>query len=99
MSIVLNMFVFVKVLFDPINPDKDTLSTRNLSRKERLDNEFWLLNRLASVMSKANFNELDRETIEKAMKEHEAYEGVLVSVFAKSHAVLRNTLMVFNNFK
>ena len=70
----------LQALFDPINPDKETLATRNLTRKERLDNEFWLLNGLASIMSKANFHELNRETIDKAMSEHQAHEGVLVSV-------------------
>ena len=70
----------LQALFDPINPDKETLATRNLTRKERLDNEFWLLNGLASIMHKANFHELNRETIDKAMREHQAHEGVLVSV-------------------
>ena len=66
-------------LFDPINPDKDTITTRKWNRRERLDNEFWLLNKLDTVMSKANFNELSSATVEKALSEHASREGVMVS--------------------
>ena len=67
------------MMFDPINPDKDTISTRQWSRRERLDNEFWLLQSLEDVMQKANFHELSRPTVLGALEEHQAREGVRVS--------------------
>lgn len=66
-------------LFDPINPDKDTVKTRAWTRRERLDNEFWLIQKLAAIMEKANFQELPRSQVEKALAEHAAGEGVMVS--------------------
>lgn len=65
-------------LFDPINPDKDTIATRQWNRRERLDNEFWLMQNLSHVMEKANFHELNKAVIERALKEHQSTEGVLV---------------------
>jgi hypothetical protein len=67
-------------LFDPINPDKDTIQTRKWTRREKLDNEFWLLQRLEDIMEKANFHELSETTIRKAMDEHDVSEGVRVCI-------------------
>jgi hypothetical protein len=67
-------------LFDPINPDKDTIQTRKWTRREKLDNEFWLLQRLEDIMEKANFHELSEATIRKAMDEHDVSEGVRVCI-------------------
>ena len=69
----------MQAFFDPINPDKDTMATRQVTRKERLDCEFALLQKLAHVLMKANFRELSRESVEGAMKEHRVPEGVMVS--------------------
>ncbi len=65
-------------MFDPLNPDKDTIQTRQWTRRERLDNEFWLVQMLQDIMEKANFHELSKNTVTKALKEHEAREGVRV---------------------
>ena len=65
-------------MFEPINPDKDTVSTRQVNKREKLDNEFWLLQKLAGVMERANFHELPRAFIEEALKEHDARHGVKV---------------------
>ncbi|XP_005095666.1 transmembrane protein 143 [Aplysia californica] len=79
----------LKVLFDPINPDKDTVKTREWTRGEKLDNEFWLLQHLEDVMEKANFYELPRAKVERFLQEHEAHEGVRVSVNPNRYDVLR----------
>ncbi|ESO98305.1 hypothetical protein LOTGIDRAFT_231385 [Lottia gigantea] len=79
----------LKNLFDPINPDKDTIKTRTLSRREKLDNEFWLLEKLADIMEKANFHELSDSTVKWSLAEHEAREGVRVSVNPTKYDVLR----------
>ncbi|XP_076470686.1 transmembrane protein 143-like [Babylonia areolata] len=79
----------LKLLFDPINPDKDTVQTRKVSRREKLDNEFWLLQQLEDVMEKANFFELEKSQVLKFLEEHEAQEGVRVSVNPDRYDILR----------
>lgn len=69
---------YLQSLFDPISPDKDTLATQNLSSEDRLQNEFWLLQRLSQVMEKANFYELTDVEVRSKVKEHEPGEGVTV---------------------
>lgn len=78
----------IKRLFDPINPDKDTIQTRQWNRKERLDMEFWLLQRLDDIVEKANFHELPKSTLDRAMEEHDS-EGVRVSVDRNKFDVLK----------
>ncbi|XP_078615777.1 transmembrane protein 143-like [Branchiostoma floridae x Branchiostoma japonicum] len=79
----------LKALFDPLNPDKDTISTRQWNRKERAENEFWLLQKLAIVMEKANFHELPKPVVEVALQEHQAGDGVMVRVDASRYDILR----------
>ena len=67
-------------LFDPINPDKDTMETRQWNPRERQENEFWLLQRLEDIMESANFHELPEEVVNRAMGEHKVGEGVRVRV-------------------
>ncbi|XP_013062063.2 transmembrane protein 143-like [Biomphalaria glabrata] len=76
-------------LFDPINPDKDTLKTREWTRNDKLDNEFWLLQQLQDVMKKANFHELPAEKVEQFLRQHKAQEGVIVSVDPSRYDVLK----------
>ncbi|XP_066296653.1 transmembrane protein 143-like [Branchiostoma lanceolatum] len=79
----------LKALFDPLNPDKDTISTRQWNRKERAENEFWLMQKLAIVMEKANFHELPKPVVEVALQEHQAGDGVMVRVDATRYDILR----------
>jgi len=79
----------LKALYDPLNPDKETLTLQKTSKKERLDNEFWLLEKLSNVLDKAHFYELPVEDVHEALKEHDAGDGVLVSVNPKKYDVLR----------
>ena len=73
------VFFILQSLFDPINPDKDTIATRELNRREKLDNEFWLLQKLEAIMEKANFRLLPTEEVKKSLEEHKARNGVIVS--------------------
>lgn len=61
-----------------MNPDKETAVTRKVSLKERLDMEFWLIQKLSIVMEKANFYELPKHVVDKALSEHDTREGVQV---------------------
>ena len=60
-----------------------------VGRNERLDNEFWLLQKLSKLLEKAHFQELSTERVEAALREHPVFEGVLVSVDTKKYDVLR----------
>ncbi|BFZ13524.1 hypothetical protein BsWGS_16563 [Bradybaena similaris] len=78
----------LKILFDPSNPDKETLKSRELSRKEKLDNEFSLLQLLDEVLSRANFRDLPSKTVEQALRIHETRGKVRVSVDPNKFDVL-----------
>lgn len=79
----------LKLLFDPLNPDKDTITSRLLGKREKDDNEFWLMQKLSALMESANFHELPSRVVKKALDEHMAGEGVNVSVNAKNYEILR----------
>lgn len=76
-------------MYDPINPDKETLTLQSISKKERQDNEFWLLEKLSQLLEKAHFYELPIEEVHDTLKEHDAGDGVLVSVDPGKYDVLR----------
>ena len=65
------------------------MTLQKTSKKERLDNEFWLLEKLSQVLDKAHFYELPVGEVHEALKEHDAGDGVLVSVNPKKYDVLR----------
>ena len=72
-------------MFDPLNPDKDTLASKQWNRKDRMDTEFWLMQKLSHVMHKANFHELSQSTITEALADHSS-EGVVVKmIFVTSY--------------
>ncbi|XP_060553523.1 transmembrane protein 143-like isoform X2 [Ruditapes philippinarum] len=79
----------LKNLFDPLNPDKDTIETRKWNPRERQENEFWLLQRLDDLMQKANFHELPDEIVNKALEEHVVSDGVRVSVDRNKYDVMK----------
>ncbi|KAL4234299.1 hypothetical protein ACF0H5_005950 [Mactra antiquata] len=79
----------LKNLFDPINPDKDTIETRKWNPRERQENEFWLLKRLGDIMEKANFHELPQEVVDRALEEHEVSDGVMVSVDRDKYDIMK----------
>ena len=70
----------IQILFDPINPDKETVKTRETSLSEKQDSEFWLLQKLDSVMQKANFHELSKSKVDQLLTEHQVQGGIRVSL-------------------
>ena len=55
------------------------MKTREWNRRDRLDNEFWLLQQLAGVMEKANFHEVPQAVITRSLAEHSSH-NVIVGV-------------------
>ena len=78
-----------QALYDPLNPDKETLALQNISKKERQDNEFWLLEKFSHLLEQAHFYELPVVEVHESLKEHDAGDGVLVSVNPTSYDILR----------
>ncbi|XP_078069570.1 transmembrane protein 143-like [Mustelus asterias] len=58
-------------LFEPINPDRDTLPDLTLEDPVQLDQEMILLDNLGPVLQQANFNKLSEETIQYALSYHD----------------------------
>lgn len=76
-------------LYDPLNPDKETMMTQHVGKKEKQEQEFWLLQKLSTLLEKAHFEEISRKDIAKALEEHPVYEGVRVKVDMKNFEVIR----------
>ena len=53
----------LKHLFNPLNPDNETLDNRRVAYRDRLDNEYWLLQKIDDLFHRANFTELPRDLL------------------------------------
>ena len=53
----------LKHLFNPLNPDNETLENRRVSYHDRLENEYWLLQKINDLLARANFKELPRDIL------------------------------------
>lgn len=79
----------LKTLYDPLNPDKETLTVRHVGKKEKQEQEFWLLQKLSSLLEQAHFHEIPRKEVAQALEEHPCHEGVMVKVDMKKYDVIR----------
>lgn len=61
----------LKTLFNPLNPDNETLDNRRASYRDRLDNEYWLLQKINDLLQRANFKELSRDILLDKFIHHE----------------------------
>jgi hypothetical protein len=61
----------LKYLFNPLNPDNETLDNRRISYRDRLDNEYWLLQKIDDLLHRANFTELPRDILVNKFILHE----------------------------
>ncbi|XP_066289958.1 transmembrane protein 143-like isoform X1 [Branchiostoma lanceolatum] len=78
-----------ETMFDPVNPDKETVATRHLTEHERVENEFFLIQKLSSLIKKASYVELPRHVIVEALKDHVSENGVMVDVNPDAYAILK----------
>lgn len=53
----------LKHLFNPLNPDNETIENRRVSYRDRLENEYWLLQKISDLLTRANFKELPRDIL------------------------------------
>lgn len=71
-----------------MDPDKDTFQARELSRKEVLDNEYHLLQKLGKLLDKANFHKIPRERLHSMLKDRNT-RGIIVSVDLSQYELLQ----------
>lgn len=67
-----------QALYDPINPDRDTLPELALSDTERLAKERQVLAELEPVLDQANFNSLSEDALAYALIVHHPQDDVQV---------------------
>jgi hypothetical protein len=53
----------LKNLFHPLNPDNEIIDNRHLTIRDRLDNEYWLLQKIDDLLHRSNFTELPRSIL------------------------------------
>ncbi|XP_072884639.1 transmembrane protein 143-like isoform X2 [Hemitrygon akajei] len=76
-------------LYEPINPDRDTLPALNLGEPRQLEQEKAVLRNLNNVMDQANFNELSEKTIQYAMQHHDPVFKSQVSVRLEDYEYIK----------
>lgn len=80
--------LILKVLYDRLDPDKDTVQIKKVTLKELLDKEYLLQQKLQTLLYKANYFKIPRPLVTKLLREHDAWEGVRVSVDVEKYATL-----------
>ncbi len=71
-----------------MDPDKDTYQAREPSRKEVLDNEYYLLKKVEKLLDKGNFSEIPSENLMSLLHDRDT-NGVIVSVNPSDYELLR----------
>ena len=72
-----------------MDPDKDTIRTkRSLTKKEMLDNEYWLLQKVEKLLDKSNYFKIPKSQLGKLLKDHDML-GLRVSVDPSDYEILR----------
>ena len=79
---------FLQLLYDPVDPDKDTIRTQQMTKKEMLDNEYWLLQRVEKLLDKSNFFKIPNSQLCYVLQEHDM-EGIRVRVDPNDYEILR----------
>ncbi|KAM8927434.1 transmembrane protein 143 [Pelodytes ibericus] len=70
----------LQALYDPINPDRDSLLESSLTNSEKLSIEKDVLEYLQPVLDQANFNILSEDALAYALIVHHPQDGVQVHV-------------------
>ncbi|XP_012563912.1 transmembrane protein 143 [Hydra vulgaris] len=76
-------------LYVSLNPDKESVSEFHVGKKQHLDNEFVLLQKVASLLQMAKFQELTHDQIPYTLGKHPVSEGVLIHIDLNQYDVLR----------
>ena len=66
-------------LYDSLDPDKDTIRTKQPTKKELLNNEYWLLQKVEKLLEKANYFKVPQHQLAGLLQDHDT-QGLRVSV-------------------
>lgn len=72
-----------QALYDPINPDRETLDQPSLTDPQRLSNEQEVLLALGPLLAQANFSPLSEDALAYALVVHHPQDEVQVPVFQR----------------
>uniref|UniRef100_A0A2K5QSX1 Transmembrane protein 143 n=1 Tax=Cebus imitator TaxID=2715852 RepID=A0A2K5QSX1_CEBIM len=72
--------LLIQALYDPINPDRETLDQPSLTDPQRLSNEQEVLRALEPLLAQANFSPLSEDTLAYALVVHHPQDEVQVTV-------------------
>uniref|UniRef100_H0XKI0 Transmembrane protein 143 n=1 Tax=Otolemur garnettii TaxID=30611 RepID=H0XKI0_OTOGA len=72
--------LLIQALYDPINPDRETLEQPSLTDPQRLSNEQEVLQALGPLLAQANFNPLSEDALAYALVVHHPQDEVQVTV-------------------
>nr|XP_008525793.1 PREDICTED: transmembrane protein 143 [Equus przewalskii] len=70
----------LQALYDPINPDRETLDQPSLTDSQRLSNEQEVLRALEPLLAQANFSQLSEDTLAYALVVHHPQDEVQVTI-------------------
>nr|XP_036288543.1 transmembrane protein 143 [Pipistrellus kuhlii]KAF6269267.1 transmembrane protein 143 [Pipistrellus kuhlii] len=70
----------LQALYDPINPDRETLDQPSLTDPQRLSNEQEVLLALEPLLAQANFSPLSEDTLAYALVVHHPQDEVQVTI-------------------
>ncbi|XP_027716376.1 transmembrane protein 143 isoform X2 [Vombatus ursinus] len=79
----------LQALYDPINPDRETLEQPFLTDPQRLDNEQEVLRALAPLLDQANFSPLSEDTLAYALVVHHPQDEVQVTINLDHYAYIQ----------
>uniref|UniRef100_A0A8C8X072 Transmembrane protein 143 n=1 Tax=Panthera leo TaxID=9689 RepID=A0A8C8X072_PANLE len=72
--------LLIQALYDPINPDRETLDQPSLTDPQRLSNEQEVLQALEPLLAQANFSPLSEDALAYALVVHHPQDEVQVTV-------------------
>nr|XP_035955543.1 transmembrane protein 143 isoform X2 [Halichoerus grypus] len=72
--------LLTQALYDPINPDRETLDQPSLTDPQRLSNEQEVLRALEPLLAQANFSPLSEDTLAYALVVHHPQDEVQVTI-------------------
>ncbi|XP_044786759.1 transmembrane protein 143 isoform X4 [Bubalus bubalis] len=72
--------LLIQALYDPINPDRETLDQPSLTDPQRLSNEKEVLQALEPLLAQANFSPLTEDTLAYALVVHHPQDEVQVTI-------------------
>ncbi len=76
-----------QLLYDPLDPDKDTIRSKQMPKKDMLDTEYWLIRKIEKLLDKSNYFKIPSSQLREMIREHDL-EGLRVYVDPRDYETL-----------